>query len=170
MTHFSDPRIRAQATSDPALPGDSAFAPAPASRRDLAPRSPLAPSPLEVAVAAIGDGYKAHLVWQLFWGARPFCHLMRRIPGITRKALRRRLGDMERAGLVTRRVVGDGLRRAEYSLTPLGETLKPIVGGMYEWGLHHVGRPATGAARPQDGPNAPTRIAMSARPADLGAA
>jgi DNA-binding HxlR family transcriptional regulator len=122
-----------------------------------------------VAVAAIGDGYKAHLVWQLFWGARPFCHLMRRIPGITRKALRSRLGEMERAGLVTRRVVGDGLRRAEYSLTPLGETLKPIVGGMYEWGLHYMARPA-GAVRPPDGPNAPTRIAMSARPGDLGAA
>jgi DNA-binding HxlR family transcriptional regulator len=110
-----------------------------------------------VAVAAIGDGYKAHLVWQLFWGARPFCHLMRRIPGITRKALRSRLGEMERAGLVTRRVMGDGLRRAEYSLTPFGETLKPIVGEMYEWGLKNA-------------PPAPPRIAMSARPGGLGAA
>lgn len=169
MTHFSDSRIRATATLDPALSGSPASASAPAPRGAFAPPRFPSPSPLEVAVAAIGDGYKAHLVWQLFWGARPFCHLMRRIPGITRKALRSRLGEMERAGLVTRRVVGDGLRRAEYSLTPLGETLKPIVGGMYEWGLHRA-RPAAGAARPEDGPNAPTRIAMSARPADLGAA
>ena len=110
-------------------------------------------SPLEVALAVIGDGYKARLVWQLFWGARPFGHLLRRIPGITRRALRARLGEMERAGLVTRRVGGDGSRRAEYGLTPLGETLKPIVGEMYEWGLRHTARPA-----------------MSARPTDLGAA
>jgi DNA-binding HxlR family transcriptional regulator len=107
-----------------------------------------------VALAAIGDEYRAHLVWQLFWGARPFCHLMRRIPGITRKALRSRLGEMERAGLVTRRVMGEGLRRAEYSLTPLGETLKPIVGGMYEWGLRYATRPGV----------------MDAPPSDLGAA
>ena len=170
MTHFSDTRVRATATSDLALPAASAPAYAPPSREAVGPRRPAAPSPLEVALLAVGDGYKAHLVWQLFWGARPFCHLMRRIPGITRKALRSRLGEMERAGLVTRRIVGGGHRRAEYGLTPLGETLKPIVGGMYEWGLRNSARPAGGAARPQDGPDAPTRIAMSARPADLGAA
>ena len=71
-----------------------------------------------------------------------------------RKALRSRLDEMERAGLVTRRLLGDERRREEYSLTLLGETLKPIVGGMYEWGLRN---------------QAPTRIAMSARPAEPGA-
>jgi DNA-binding HxlR family transcriptional regulator len=156
VTHLSDPQVRASANLDHALP--AAPASAPAARGGLDLRRPPSPSPLEVAVAAIGDGYKAHLVWQLFWGARPFCHLMRRIPGITRKALRSRLGEMERAGLVTRRVMGDGLRRAEYSLTPFGETLKPIVGEMYEWGLKNA-------------PPTPTRIAMTVRgPAGSGAA
>jgi DNA-binding HxlR family transcriptional regulator len=136
VTDFSDSRVRASANSDHALPVVPAPLSAPATRGGLDLRRPASPSPLEVALAAIGDGYKVHLVWQLFWGARPFCRLMRRIPGITRKALRSRLSEMERAGLVTRRVVGDGLRR-EYSLTPLGETLKPIVGEMYEWGLRN---------------------------------
>jgi DNA-binding HxlR family transcriptional regulator len=159
VTDFSDSRVRAAARSDPALPVVSAPRSAPSRQGGPDPRRPASPSPLEVALAAIGDGYKAHLVWQLFWGARPFCRLMRRIPGITRKALRSRLGEMERAGLVTRRVVGEGLRRAEYSLTPLGESLKPIVGGMYEWGLRNSAHVS-----------APTPIAVRARPTDLGAA
>ena len=145
MTDFSDPRVRASANPDHALPAVPAPLSAPPPSRVAALRRPSAPSPLEVALAAIGDGYKAHLVWQLFWGARPFCHLMRRIPGITRKALRSRLGEMERAGLVTRRVMDGGPRRAEYRLTPLGESLKPIVGGMYEWGLRYASRPAFNA-------------------------
>jgi DNA-binding HxlR family transcriptional regulator len=154
VTDFSDSRVRASANPDLALPAAPAPVSAPHAPRAPETRRAAAPSPLEVALAAIGDGYRAHLVWQLFWGARPFCHLMRRIPGITRKALRSRLGEMERAGLVTRRVMGDGLRRAEYSLTPLGETLKPIVGGMYEWGLRYATRPSV----------------MDAPPSDLGAA
>jgi DNA-binding HxlR family transcriptional regulator len=166
VTDFSDPRVRASANPDRALPECPAPASAPRPPRGLEPRRPPAPSPLEVALAAVGDGYKAHLVWQLFWGARPFCHLMRRIPGITRKALRSRLGEMERAGLVTRRLMGEGPRRAEYSLTALGESLKPIVGGMYEWGLRYAARPAGGAADP----NAPERVPVNARPGALGAA
>jgi DNA-binding HxlR family transcriptional regulator len=42
---------------------------------------------------------------------------------------------MERLGLVRRAVRPGENRRAEYSLTPLGETLRPLVGAMYEWGL-----------------------------------
>jgi hypothetical protein len=37
---------------------------------------------------------------------------------------------------------------AVYALTLLGETLKPIVGGMYEWGLHFAGSALHAPARP----------------------
>jgi len=80
--------------------------------------------------------------------------------GITKKALRRELGDMERQGLVRRLVSADGNRKASYGLTPLGETLKPIVGGMYEWGLQYAvpapprepARTAMRAVRPPETP------------------
>ncbi len=42
---------------------------------------------------------------------------------------------MERIGLVVRDVRPGCNRRASYSLSPLGETLRPLVGAMYEWGL-----------------------------------
>ena len=96
-------------------------------------------SPLELALDAIGGPYRPLIVWGLFWGARPFSELMRHVPDITKKALRRELADMERLGLVCRELCHDGGRRAEYSLSPLGQTLRPAVGALYEWGLLRLG-------------------------------
>ena len=48
--------------------------------------------------------------------------------GLTKKTLRHALAEMERHGLVARQVRFSGSRKAEYALTPYGETLKPIVG------------------------------------------
>lgn len=77
---------------------------------------------------------------------------MRITEGISKKILRRELADMERHGLIRRQARMGGARKAEYALTPLGETLKPIVGAMYQWGLHHAaGRVPTYGAGPLPG-------------------
>jgi DNA-binding HxlR family transcriptional regulator len=91
--------------------------------------------PVEAALQVLDDRWKTLIVWRLFWGARPFCELMRGTSGISKKTLRRQLSELERHGLVHRRLRPGGRRRAEYSLTPFGDTLKPIVGQIYQWGL-----------------------------------
>jgi DNA-binding HxlR family transcriptional regulator len=156
VTSFSDPFPRAvEATSEGALPADIA----------------TAPSPLEVTLDILDGRWRPLLIWQLFWGARPFCELMRRMPGMTKKRLRRELEEMERQGLV-RRTVSPPDRKADYSLTPLGESLKPVVGGMYEWGLRFVApalrapaRPAARAGRPPDTPRAAVLRLLAEGPA-----
>ena len=156
MTSFSDPFPRAvEATSEGALPTDIA----------------TAPSPLEVTLGILDGRWKPLLIWQLFWGARPYCELMRRMPGLTKKRLRRELEEMERQGLV-RRIVSPEDRKAGYGLTPLGESLKPVVGGMYEWGLRFVApalrapaRPAARAGRPPDTPRAAVLRLLAEGPA-----
>src|SRR4051812_44567321 len=160
VTSFSDSFPRAvEASIEGALPVTrSTAAPRPGPLPVPAAAPATAPSPLEVTLAVLDGRWKPLLIWQLFWGARPFCELMRRMHGITKKALRRELGDMEREGLVRRIVSLDGYRKASYGLTPLGETLKPIVGGMYEWGLRFAvpppprepARPAMRAVRPPE--------------------
>jgi DNA-binding HxlR family transcriptional regulator len=108
------------------------------------PLHPVAPSrrcPVEATLEVIGDRPKALVVWHLFWGARPFCELMRQTSGISKKNLRRVLVEMEGLGLVGREVRPGTGRKAKYLLTPFGETLKPVVGAMYEWGLHLVTPP-----------------------------
>lgn len=103
---------------------------------DLTSTSPARRCPLEVTLDFLGDRQKTLIVWHLFWGARPFCELMRLIDGISKKALRQALAEMERCGLVRREMRRGARRKAEYWLTPLGESLKPLVAAMYEWGLH----------------------------------
>ena len=61
--------------------------------------------------------------------------LMRHVPDVTKRALRCELVAMERAGLVTREVRPDANRHASYALSAFGETLRPVIGAMYEWGL-----------------------------------
>ncbi|HUL78170.1 MAG TPA: helix-turn-helix domain-containing protein [Vicinamibacteria bacterium] len=92
-------------------------------------------APIERTLDVLRGPFRAQIVWALFWGARPFSELMRHVPEVTKKTLRRELADMERLGLVRREVREGSNRRAEYSLSPLGETLRPVVGAMYEWGL-----------------------------------
>jgi DNA-binding HxlR family transcriptional regulator len=113
------------------------------------PHSALEPSvprlrvPIERTVEALRGPFRPLIVWGLFWGGRSFSELMRRVPDVTKKALRRELAEMERLGLVRRDVHAGSNRRAEYSLSPLGETLRPVVGAMYEWGLR-CGQPRSG--------------------------
>ena len=173
MTSFRDPFPRAvEASFEGALPSIRSAAP----RLGLAPAAPAdianAPSPLELTLDVLDGRWKPLLVWQLFWGARPFCDLMRRMPGMTKKRLRRELADMERRGLVRRTVSPDSNRKAAYSLTPLGETLKPVVGGMYEWGLRFVAptlrppaRTAARAGRPPETPRAAVLRLLAEGPA-----
>ena len=50
------------------------------------------------------------------------------------KVLTAQLRDMEESGLVTRKVYAEVPPRVEYSLTELGQSLKPILDAMQCWG------------------------------------
>jgi DNA-binding HxlR family transcriptional regulator len=119
--------------------------PAPASARTRGPAVPSW-SPLEATLTVLDDRWKTLVVWNLFWGAKPFSELIRCTRGLTKKNLRHALSEMERHGLVRKDLRFGQRRRAEYALTPYGETLKPIVGAMYEWGLQHGLAPTAGGA------------------------
>jgi len=108
--------------------------------------APRPRTPIECTAEALRGPFRPLIVWGLFWGGRPFSELMRHVPDVTKKTLRRELAEMERLGLVIRDVRPDSNRRAEYSLSPLGETLRPVVGAMYEWGLR-CGQPRSSQER-----------------------
>lgn len=97
--------------------------------------SPRPRLPIERTIEALRGPFRPLVVWALFWGGRPFSELMRHVPDVTKKSLRRELAELERLSLVVRDVPPGSNRRATYSLSPLGETLRPVVGAMYEWGL-----------------------------------
>jgi DNA-binding HxlR family transcriptional regulator len=102
--------------------------------------------PVEATLEVL-DRWKTLIIWHLFWGQRPFCELMRQTPGISKKTLRAELAEMEKQGLLRKKLRPGSNRKADYSLTPLGESLKPIVAAMYQWGLQARRDPAYGASR-----------------------
>ena len=105
-------------------------------------------TPVEVAASVIGGRHRALIVWNLFWGGKGFFQLLREMDGIPRRTLTFELEELERNGIVRKCIQRSPQPRVEYALTPLGTSLKVVVGTMYEWGLMVRSLPA--AVQPDD--------------------
>ena len=66
-----------------------------------------------------------------------FNQLLRRLEGITHKALTEALRRLERNGLVSRRVLATSPVGVEYAITPLGHTLREPFEALNRWALEH---------------------------------
>lgn len=72
-----------------------------------------------------------------------FSQLQRRLKGVSQKMLTKTLRQLERDGLVSRRVHPTVPPRVDYKLTPLGESLSESLCGVWEWvgkNIHDVER------------------------------
>lgn len=90
--------------------------------------------PVETTLMLIGDKWKVLILRDLLPGTKRFGELKRSIGSVSQKVLTAQLRDMERSGLVQRRVYAEVPPRVEYSLTELGKSLKPILDSMQNWG------------------------------------
>lgn len=93
--------------------------------------------PAEYTLALIGGRWKISLIFHLMSGVRRFSELSRALTGVSQKMLTQQLREMERVGLVERKVYAQVPPRVEYALTPLGRSLKPVVDAMCRWGEQH---------------------------------
>jgi DNA-binding HxlR family transcriptional regulator len=94
--------------------------------------------PVERTLEVIGGRWKVLILRELFQGVKRFNELQRAINGITQKMLTQQLREMESDGIVHREIYLQVPPKVEYSLTPLGESLKPIIYAMHEWGIQHI--------------------------------
>lgn len=90
--------------------------------------------PAEVTLAVIGGRWKVPILYHLFQGSRRFSELFRALDGITQKMLTQQLREMEKDGVVSRTVHAQVPPRVDYALTPLGQSLRPVVDAMCSWG------------------------------------
>ncbi len=72
--------------------------------------------------------------------ARPlrFNEIKRRLEGVTQRVLTQTLRRLERNGMIARRVLPTSPVGVEYSLTPLGESLRKPFGQLYDWTVVHA--------------------------------
>ena len=90
--------------------------------------------PVETTLMLIGDKWKVLILRDLLDGTKRFGELKKSLGAVSQKVLTAQLRDMEKCGLINRAVYAEVPPRVEYSLTPLGESLKPILDVMRTWG------------------------------------
>ena len=90
--------------------------------------------PVETTLTLISDRWKVLILRDLFTGTKRFGELKKSLTGISQKVLTANLRDMEANGLLTRKVYPEVPPRVEYTLTEIGESLKPILDSMWAWG------------------------------------
>lgn len=90
-------------------------------------------------LARVGDKWSVYVV-HVLGDARTlrFNELRSQVDGISQRMLTVTLRGMERDGLVSRKVYPEVPPRVEYSLTPLGTTLRQLVRGLVAWSGAHL--------------------------------
>jgi DNA-binding HxlR family transcriptional regulator len=89
---------------------------------------------VEAALDVIGGKWKGVIVFHLLSGTKRFNELHRSFQGITHQMLTVQLRELEEDGVVRRTVYPEVPPKVEYSLTPFGQSLRPILLLMREWG------------------------------------
>ncbi|UTW06385.1 winged helix-turn-helix transcriptional regulator [Pseudomonas benzenivorans] len=89
--------------------------------------SPPGNCPLSECLSIIGGAWTPNIIWYLSQQPRRFSELKADIPGISAKVLTARLKKLESEGVVLRRVLPTSPPSVEYSLSELGQELKPAI-------------------------------------------
>ncbi len=93
--------------------------------------------PAQETLQLVAGRWKILILRELFEGIQRFNQLQRSLNGITHKVLTQQLRELEADGIVHREVYPEVPPRVEYSLTPKGVSLKPIIMQMHHWKVQH---------------------------------
>jgi DNA-binding HxlR family transcriptional regulator len=89
--------------------------------------------PVALGAEVFAERWTPLILRELLLGSRRFSELRRGLPRISRNLLTQRLASLEQAGLIKRRPRSNG-HGHDYSLTPAGEELRPVVTALGTWG------------------------------------
>jgi DNA-binding HxlR family transcriptional regulator len=89
--------------------------------------------PTRLVLDSIAGKWTVLIIGRLASDKQRFGELRREIGGISPKVLTQTLRELERDGIITRRVYASVPPKVEYSLTPLGNTLTGVLGALRVW-------------------------------------
>lgn len=91
-----------------------------------------------VTLDIFNDRWKLAIIWHLLENSKRFKDLHEDINEITQKTLTIKLKELEEKNIIHREVFAEVPPKVEYSLTPIGQKLKPVLKEMYKWGIDYV--------------------------------
>lgn len=100
--------------------------------------APITHCPVEATINLIGGKYKSLILWRLTEGTMRFSQLRKEVPCATPKMLTQQLRELENDGFIHREVYPVVPPKVEYSLTPFGKSIKPVLKAMFKWGTAYL--------------------------------
>lgn len=94
--------------------------------------------PVEATLDLIGGKWKGIVLFHLMQGTKRFNELRRLVPDITQRMLTLQLRQLEKDGLIKRKIYKQIPPKVEYFLSDLGQTLIPILQQLEQWGIEHA--------------------------------
>jgi DNA-binding HxlR family transcriptional regulator len=99
--------------------------------------------PAARALDVVGERWTLLVVRELLFGPKRYTDLQAGLPGIGPNVLSDRLRSLESANVLRRRRLPPPAASTVYELTELGRGLRPVVFGLFEWGLRLTGEPTS---------------------------
>lgn len=93
--------------------------------------------PVATTVQLIGSKQKLLIIRNLLERPWRFNELKKSLDGISQKVLTDSLRSMEKDGIITRTIYPEVPPRVEYALSDIGESMRPILTAMQEWGTNY---------------------------------
>jgi DNA-binding HxlR family transcriptional regulator len=95
--------------------------------------------PIACTLDVIGDRWTLLIIRDmLFFGKQRFEEFLESPEGISTNILTSRLKSLEQLGLVEKQPYSNHSRRMNYQLTERGQTLRPVLKTMIDWGLENI--------------------------------
>ena len=98
-------------------------------------KAELPECPVATTVQLVGSKWKLLILRNLLQRPWRFNELKKSLEGISQKVLTDSLRSMESDGIITRTVYPEVPPRVEYALSELGESMRPIIATMEQWGI-----------------------------------
>ena len=96
--------------------------------------------PVATTVQLIGSKWKLLILRNLLQRPWRFNELKKSLEGISQKVLTDSLRSMESDGIITRTVFPEVPPRVEYALSDLGQSMRPIIKVLEDWGISYKKR------------------------------
>jgi DNA-binding HxlR family transcriptional regulator len=138
----------------------------PAAPRPAKSSARRSPCPVAGALDLLGDKWTLLVVRDLFAGLKRYGEFAGAMEKIPTNLLADRLRRLETAGLITSSAYQDNPARYEYTLTPAGKELRPVMQALVNWGRRHLPGTMVRAevtGNPADSPFRPAWVKLPAR-------
>lgn len=94
--------------------------------------------PITATMSVINGKWKLVILWYLKDGPQRFTALKKLIPECSLKMFNDNLKELEKEGIIERKVFAEVPPRVEYKVSNYGLSLLPIVNTLRNWGVHHL--------------------------------